>query len=236
MPYRKTWEALTNEDHEEYTEKIKDLLGNFAKVSLESAYHRFEHIESKHDKKIIMKQHVYLDCLVTLNRLPNQISKPLSELQSAVFKDLPIEPLRAIFEQFTDLQTIDQKDISRMKDLNQASINQIKFVKTKSHQQKLVCSIIAISLHIAQNQRIKGSVLARALKKDLTELKNYFKEIGLHIESCENTKEGNADVLVYLNTPKLTKKEEALTGYSKRYRAKSDENIKQTTVRSTQLN
>ena len=108
-------------------------MGNFAKVSLESAYKRFPQIDSKHDKKIIMKQHIYLDCLITLNRLPNQISKPLTELQSAIFKDLPIEPLRAIFENFTDLQTIDQRDISRMKELNQSQINSIKFVKTKSH-------------------------------------------------------------------------------------------------------
>ena len=51
---------------------MKGLLGPFAKISLEAAFqHRFPHIESKHDKKVIMKQHIYLDCLVTLNRLPN---------------------------------------------------------------------------------------------------------------------------------------------------------------------
>ena len=46
------------------------------------------------------------------------------------------------------------------------------------------------------------SKLAELLKKEASELKNYFKEIGASIESCKNEKTGEADLLVYLNQKK----------------------------------
>jgi len=51
IPYRQTFEALQSEDEE----ALSTLLSNFARVSMENAYERFEHIESKREKKNIMK-------------------------------------------------------------------------------------------------------------------------------------------------------------------------------------
>jgi len=70
---------------------------------MERAFTRFEHIESKHEKKEIMKAHVYLDALMTLHRMPNQINKSLESLSESVFKKLNVEAIRAILEKFTEL-------------------------------------------------------------------------------------------------------------------------------------
>tara|TARA_B110000285_G_C14964572_1_gene533385 strand:+ start:715 stop:846 length:132 start_codon:yes stop_codon:yes gene_type:complete len=43
----------------------------------------------------------------------------------------------------------------------------------------LLCNIIGVSVYLAFNQRIRASVLARTLKKEVGDLKNFFKELGL---------------------------------------------------------
>lgn len=61
-----------------------------------------------------------------------------------------------------------------------------------------MCNIIAVSIHLAQFNKIRGSVLAKTLKKDISELKNFVKEIGLVIEPCKNEKTGDPDLMIYL--------------------------------------
>lgn len=99
MPYRQTFEALKSEDKE----ALAKMLSTFARISMENSYQRFEHIESKREKKEIMKQHVYLDALLTVQRLPNQIVKSLEELSEKIFKGLDINAIKSILEKFTDL-------------------------------------------------------------------------------------------------------------------------------------
>lgn len=111
IPYRQTFEALENGDEE----ALHNMLSNFARCSMENAYTRFEHIESKREKKDCMKEHVYLDALLTVQRLPNQISKSLEELSEKVFKGLNVEAIRTILEKFTDLQHINRNELGRMK-------------------------------------------------------------------------------------------------------------------------
>ena len=65
IPYKQTYEALQKEDYD----ALSALLSSFVRVSMSSAYTRFEHIESKREKKNIMKSHVYLDALITLFRI-----------------------------------------------------------------------------------------------------------------------------------------------------------------------
>lgn len=65
IPYKQTYEALQNED----LDGLSALLSSFVRHSMTSAYQRFEHIESKREKKNIMKSHVYLDALITLFRI-----------------------------------------------------------------------------------------------------------------------------------------------------------------------
>jgi hypothetical protein len=40
------------------------------------------------------------------------------------------------------------------------------------------------------------------LKKEIGELKNYFKECGLSMEATKNEKTGEPDIMVYLSAPK----------------------------------
>lgn len=66
IPYKQTYEALQGSDED----GLKALLSPFVRFSMQAAYNRFDQIESKREKKTIMKAHVYLDALITLHRLP----------------------------------------------------------------------------------------------------------------------------------------------------------------------
>ena len=99
IPYKATYEAL--EKGEEGDEALEKLLSSFVRHSVKSCYQRFEHIESKREKKNLLKAHVYLDALITLFRLPTQIQKPITELSENVFKGFDAQALRAILEKFT---------------------------------------------------------------------------------------------------------------------------------------
>lgn len=77
IPYKQTYEALQSQDEA----ALSALLSSFVKHSMTSAYSRFEHIESKREKKNIMKAHVYLDALITLFRIKgNQLQKSIDVL------------------------------------------------------------------------------------------------------------------------------------------------------------
>ena len=83
---------------------LSALLSSFVRHSMTSAYSGFEHIESKREKKNIMKAHVYLDALITLFRIKgNQLQKPIDVLASDFFKGLNIDALRSILEKFTEV-------------------------------------------------------------------------------------------------------------------------------------
>ena len=69
ISYKQTYQALEAGDDE----ALSKLLSSFVRVSMQSAYRRFEHIEQKREKKLILKAHVYLDALITLNRMSSQI-------------------------------------------------------------------------------------------------------------------------------------------------------------------
>ena len=108
-PYRQTFEALANEDEE----ALNKLLSNFALISMQNVFKRFEHIESKREKKDLMKCHVYLDAVLTLHRMPNQISNTLEFLSEKMFKGLNVEAIRAILEKFTEVQHLNKSDMGR---------------------------------------------------------------------------------------------------------------------------
>ena len=51
----------------------------------------------------------------------------------------------------------------------------------------LILNIIGLVVHMSTQRQSRGSFLARILKKDISELKNYFKELGLVVENTEKT-------------------------------------------------
>jgi hypothetical protein len=101
----------------------------------------------------------------------------------------------------------------------------IKFVKSKPKEKLLMCHIIALAITLSNQQRMKASVIARALKKEVGELKNYFKEVGLSMEVTKDVKTGEPDLMLYLQAPKKREKEELIPSGevdSTRDRAKSE--------------
>lgn len=90
IPYKQTYEALQKDD----SDTLATLLSSFVRISMQTSYQRFEHIESKREKKNIMKSHVYLDALITLYRIKSQLQKPVEVLAQDFFKGLNIDVLR----------------------------------------------------------------------------------------------------------------------------------------------
>ena len=75
-----------------------------------------------------------------------------------------------------------------------------------------------MSVYLSFNQRIRASVLAKTLKKEVGDLKNFFKELGLHMEPIKNEKTGEPDILVSMATSAGSREKAAA---AKRERAKS---------------
>ena len=70
----------------------------------------------------------------------------------------------------------------------------------------LICAIIALSIQLSRGQRLKSSVLERLVQKDASDLKNYFKEIGV---TSEIVKYGTkSELMLYWNTKSKRVKEE----------------------------
>ena len=170
-----------------------------------SAWAGFEHIESKREKKNIMKSHVYLDALITLFRIKgNQLQKPIDVLASDFFKGLNIDALRSILEKFTEVQQVNRGEARRNE--NPEDLPDIKFVCTKELEKILLCNIIGVSVHLAFNQRLRASVLCKTLKKSVGDLKNYFKEVGLNVEATKDNR-GEPDLQISIPKRERTKSE-----------------------------
>lgn len=56
---------------------------------------------------------------------------------------------------------------------------------------------------MARNNRIRASKLSELLKKEASELKNFFKELGVGMESSKNEKTGEADMMIFLTHKKM---------------------------------
>lgn len=63
-----------------------------------------------------------------------------------------------------------------------------KFVKTRELQKVLICNIIGVAIHLATNNRLWASVIAKTLKKEVSDLKNFIKELGFVMEVTKNEK------------------------------------------------
>ena len=64
-------------------------------------------------------------------------------------------------------------------------MTQVKFSKSKESIKTLILHIIGLVLHLSTNGVAYGHFLAKILKKDQSELKSYFQELGAHIVPTE---------------------------------------------------
>lgn len=107
IPYSETYQALKNDKAEEgegpNKERLKELMCPFAVSIATRLYERYivnlDSKEAKSEKKQLLKALVYLDALMSLQRMRNTFSYTMDEL-SAKFHDLPKEPLGRILEKF----------------------------------------------------------------------------------------------------------------------------------------
>uniref|UniRef100_A0A7S3FTU5 Uncharacterized protein n=1 Tax=Strombidium rassoulzadegani TaxID=1082188 RepID=A0A7S3FTU5_9SPIT len=209
IPYKQTFLALQANDQEQ----LEKLLNPFTRKSMQAAYQGFSQIEQKRDKKQIMKSHVYLDALITLHRLPQQIHKPIEILSEQIFKELNVDALRAILEKFTEVQEMRDGDIGkkRMREEKPEELSDIKFVKTKELQKVLIINIIGVAVNLARNNRLWASSIAKTLKKDVGDLKNFVKELGYTMEVQKNLKSNEQDLIIYLRNPARNKEEKLVS-------------------------
>lgn len=82
---------------------------------------------------------------------------------------------------------------TQQKDEKQRSVL-FKYVKTKDHVKELMCHIIGVLALLAK--QFRASVLSKIIKKDLDDLKGYFREVGLSYEPITNEHTGQPDFLV----------------------------------------
>ena len=96
----------------------------------------------------------------------------------------------------------------------------------------MICHIIALAVNLASKQELKGSVLARTLKKSTSELKNHIKEVGLSVEPFKNPKLSDDkneqdDISIYIpHGGRVKSDQQFLAPHEKRERALSQENKK----------
>jgi hypothetical protein len=85
------------------TDRLKELMCPFAVSIATRLYEKYIvnliSSESKTEKKQLLRGLVYLDALMTLQRMKNTFSYTMDELSSK-FHDLPKEPLGRILEKF----------------------------------------------------------------------------------------------------------------------------------------
>lgn len=72
---------------------------------------------------------------------------------------------------------------SSMKDADPNA--QFKFIKGKEAIQQLTLTVIGLVVHLSTQGKSKGYFLERILKKTLTDLRSYFKELGLLEEATK---------------------------------------------------
>lgn len=156
----------------------------------------------------MIRQHVYLDALIRLQRMTNQINRSVDTLVETVFYTIDAETLQCILDEFTQVQ---MNTTNRKKQADDEEESQpIKFVKTKELQKSLMCSIISLGVQLARNQRLKASALSRLLKKEVSELKNYFKEIGLNVETTTDPATKKPDLALFWAKASTRKAEDKL--------------------------
>ena len=180
LPYKETHEALKNSD----TEALRELLCGFVmNIAIQLWETTWDSLSDKNDKKRHLKALVYLDTLISLFRMPPQFEFSLGEL-SQRFRGVKEEPLEAILAKFCTIGLQDD-DRKKYKKFEKSPETQYKLMKSKEQCKVLMLHIIGLVVHLSSTGSAKLSFLARILKKEAKELKNYCLELGMKLESCK---------------------------------------------------
>lgn len=194
MPYKKTFDALRTENEEE----LRSLILNSAiRLQLQNFYaNKFNNLANNKEKKFALRGFIYLDCLVAFFRLPIQIESSPSFLASKLKTVQPV--IDHLLSQFSQATVMTMKSHSKNNDGDTAvpsGTMGFKHVKGKDNQKDLVCHMIAIMGFLTKEFR--GQVVAKLIKKELTELRSYFQELGFTYDPIKE--DGQDDYVVKFN-------------------------------------
>lgn len=142
---------------------------------------------------------MYLDVLITLYRMPLSFEFSMQDL-SERFRDVQEEPLERILNKFCKI-AVNEKNgpgaARRKKDASGSSAHlqgtSFKFMKSKEDTKLLMLHIIGLTVYLSSNGSARLSFLARILKKEPAELKNYCVELGLSQEVFKPAKKDDED-------------------------------------------
>lgn len=119
--------------------------------------------------------------------MPPSFEFVLADL-SQRFRGVKEEPLELILSKFCTIGVQEAGDDRR----NKSKSSEYKLMKSKEQIKTLMLHIIGLVIHLSSSNSAKLSFLARILKKEEKELKNYCLELGLKLEPCK-TKDRDTD-------------------------------------------
>jgi len=61
---------------------------------------------------------------------------------------------------------------------------------------------------MAQSHRIRASLIAKVLKKEVSDLKNYFRELDISIESLKNVETKESELFLFLKSKRTAEQEQ----------------------------
>lgn len=200
LPFKQTHEALRDGDND----ALKQLLCSFVKTLAIKIYQYVwaSYGDNKEKKRGVLKSLVYLDALITLYRMPNAFQFAMDDL-SERFRNIPEQTLLTIIDKFCNVSVADsgagdrfEQRIAAQKRSNPADQDgktQFKFLKSKESVKSLILNIIGVVVHLSTRGVSKVSFLQKILKRDINELKNYFRELGLTLDPITITNEESGE-------------------------------------------
>ena len=109
---------------------------------------------------------------------------------SEKFKNIPEGPLTEILQKFCRITVSDRHSQEFMRGARKGgpvsdSGSHFKFMKSKEGAKTLTLTLIGLVIHVSTQGKSRGYFLERILKKNASDLKSYFTELGMQVEPCK---------------------------------------------------
>lgn len=131
--------------------------------------------------------------------MPPQFEFSMGDL-SEKFKNIPEEILQEILQKFCRITVSDRHSQQFMRSAPKEAASgetgaNFKFMKSKDAIKTLSLTIIGLTVHLSTQGKSRGYFLERILKKNTSELKSYFQELGMNVDTAtRRDRESGEDV------------------------------------------
>ncbi|CDW75122.1 UNKNOWN [Stylonychia lemnae] len=200
IAYKNTFKALQNQDEELLKQYF---LNHYAIDMVRDAHAQFDRIQSKSEKKMLLRACIYLDNLISFKKLPLHIE--ISEDECA--SKLKMQPVIFVKmrETFSQVSFKNQSLMNNERSDNSSANGQYQYVKDKEKSKILICHIIGIIAYLKHNIQFRAGKIAKFLKMPVSDLKSYLQELGLEYTPTKD-KYGNDDLLISNSTKQYKEK------------------------------